>query len=231
MADKPKRKLKTDAKAKDGDFPTLAVLLLGGLVFLGVVFGFTAFFITSQDTTVIVSEVAGFAEATSDSAASLQPYDRGVVYLSEGRFLAAADAFTEALEANADNVDARYGRARAYHGVGDFDAALADYNRLLSDDPDYGYSAWAGLGDLYWEQYQRTDDAVHLPDALAAVEQAITVMEQADEAVPMVYRLAGTVQDQLGNADAALRHYQNYRNVAPVPSPVIESRIVELQGQ
>jgi tetratricopeptide (TPR) repeat protein len=235
MADKPKRKLKKKNKAAGGDKSALVTLLIGvGILLMALV---VAAYL-SIGTTEEFSEVSVVAEDTGtgdgvdeDAMAARPPYDRGVFYLSEGRFLAAADAFTEAIEQNPDNTDAWYGRARAYHGVGDFDVAVTAYNRLLTDNPNYDYRAWYGLADLYWEQYQRTDAAVHLPDAAAAVERAVALMEQGGEARPEVYRLAGNVADQLGNPDEALDHYEAYLEAAPVPSPAIAARVAELQRQ
>ncbi len=234
MADKPKRKLKTDEKPKNETSGNpIAAVIVG---FVAVTLVLAGLFVianveVNEEVTVVAETSTTAVEPDEDSMAARPPYDRGVFYLSEGRFLAAADAFTAAIEENFDNAEARYGRARAYHDAGMFEAALEDYNRLLSDHPDYDYSAWIALADLYWEQYQRTDEAVHLPDALAAAEQAITLMERQGDAQPDAYRLAGMVEDQLGNADTALRYYEDYLEAAPVPSPAIQSRVAELQRQ
>jgi tetratricopeptide (TPR) repeat protein len=234
MADKPKRKLKTDdkPKKKGGDAPAAAIIAGVVAVAVVVVTLFLVAGVEEYSEVVVITEGAVMEVVpTGESASARPPYDRGVAYLSEGRFLAAADAFTAAIEDDPDNAEARYGRARAYHGVGEFEVALADYNRLLSDHPDYDWAAWLALADLYWEQYQRTDDPVHLPDALAAVEEAITRMERGENPQPEAYRLAGTVQDALGNPEAALRHYQDYLESAPVPSPVVAARVAELERE
>lgn len=235
MTDKPKRKPKPGAKAKNSQGGARTALIAGalGVVMLG---GFAVALslvtMTGGGEVAVIEAVSDADRAATEAATgALPPYARGVAHLERGRFLAAAAAFTEDIESNPGNLDAWYGRARAYHGVGDFDTALAGYNRVLGDNPDYDPAAWLALAELYWEQFQRTDDDVHLPDALAAAEEAITRMERAGAPLPDAYRLAGTVQDQLGNHTAALRHYRAYVAAAPVPSPVVENRIAELERQ
>ena len=231
MAEKPKRK----RKLKSDDTTHNQKKKRGGLPLWRVVFGFIggtaliaalAYNLIPEENTIVVDPTL---TPDTEGLASMPPYDRGVIYLNTGRYLAAAEAFTQALEMSAHNDDAWLGRARAYQGIGDFEAARTDYNHLLTNPGKQGFSAWQGVAELYYEQYERTNETVHLPDALAAAEQAIQIMERERKTDATVYLLAGTVQDELGNAEVALGYYETYLDNVETASPVIVARVAELR--
>lgn len=57
---------------------------------------------------------------------------------NSGKYDEALEVLQQALEMNAENVDAIYFIGRAYHRLGDKDQAIVYYNRVINDFPDSG---------------------------------------------------------------------------------------------
>jgi tetratricopeptide (TPR) repeat protein len=232
MTQKPKRGAKKKNNASD---PRVFVLIGGGA---GIIVLSIAFFIVFQQSPAPVITSTGVTaiapESTLPPAQALEnlpPYERGLILAGSGRFLEAAAAFTAVLDGNPSDDDALLRRADAYRNVGDFDAAIADYNRLLDRDPQPESGIWFNLALAYYERYQRTGEPVDLPDALAATREAIRIAANIEGEVPPRYhQLAGDTLYAMGDQQAALAEYEAYMSMIPEPSDAVTRRIQEITG-
>ncbi len=95
---------------------------------------------------------------------------QGQALLASGSHQLAADAFTTALAAEPENIDALLGRAKAYEALGQSDAALPDIERVIALAPErpVGYVERARLT----LQYFSADPATALADLDRAVQLA-----------------------------------------------------------
>jgi hypothetical protein len=76
----------------------------------------------------------------------------GLLYLDDGNFARAREAYDKAIAARADSVDAFYRRGVAEVELGDFAAAVPDLERALRSDTDYDFHRGKGL--LAWAYAQ-----------------------------------------------------------------------------
>lgn len=67
---------------------------------------------------------------------------------SDGNYAAARDGYRELLGTGGGNLDARRGLARSLMELGDYDAALAQFNRAIDAAPAYG-ATYANRGILH----------------------------------------------------------------------------------
>lgn len=67
------------------------------------------------------------------------------LYLEEGQFAKAKQAYDKAIAARTDSLDAFYRRAMAEIGLGEFAAAVPDLERVVAKDPKYDFQGAAGL--------------------------------------------------------------------------------------
>ena len=97
-----------------------------------------------------------------------EQYDLGVRYLNDGDYAEAIIAFTAAIEIDANNTMAYFGRAEAYISSGETEEnlsyALLDYEMIISID-DSNPEAYLGLADVYIRQ-GNYEKALELLDTL-----------------------------------------------------------------
>ncbi len=90
----------------------------------------------------------------------------GQIYLDEGKWAQAKDAYDRAISSRTDSVDPFYRRAVAKIELGDVQGALPDLQRTISEDPRYDFQRAGGLlAYAYWktgqmERAQQMFDAV-----------------------------------------------------------------------
>ena len=58
-------------------------------------------------------------------------------YFKKGQYQEAVNAYTEYLSLKPNNIKALYNRGRAYEELGEFEKALADFNRVLENDDNH----------------------------------------------------------------------------------------------
>ena len=80
----------------------------------------------------------------------------GQLYLDDGKFAQAKACYDKATSSRTDHVDPFYRRGVAEIELGDFPAALADLERVVSTDADYDFHRAKGL--LAWA-YAQTEQA------------------------------------------------------------------------
>jgi hypothetical protein len=92
----------------------------------------------------------------------------GDLLLMEGRFAEAKAAFDAALAQRTDSVDPFYRRGIAEFELGDFTAAIADFERVVKQEPKYDYSRARTLLAQSLARAGRTADAEAAFDALVS---------------------------------------------------------------
>lgn len=81
------------------------------------------------------------------------------LYLDDGRFEQARERYDQAINARGHSEDAYYRRAIASIGLGDFEAAVGDLERVIAEDPKYDLHRAAGLLAHAYANVGRPDDA------------------------------------------------------------------------
>jgi hypothetical protein len=91
----------------------------------------------------------------------------GQIYLDEGRWAKAKDAYDHAISSRTDSVDPFYRRAVAQVELGKFNEALPDLERTVAEDPRYDFQRAGGLlAYTYWKTGQ--------PERAEQMFQAVT---------------------------------------------------------
>lgn len=80
-----------------------------------------------------------------DNPSSGNLEELGDLYLDEGRYQAARESYDKALSMRAHSFDAYYRRGIAAMQLGDFQAARADFEYVVSEDPKYDFHRAVGL--------------------------------------------------------------------------------------
>lgn len=92
---------------------------------------------------------------------------------ADGQYERALDGYSELLDENPDNLDARRGLARTLLQMERYDEALAQFNRAIEADPDFG-ATYANRGIL-------NDRIGNYEQALADYRRAIELDPEVDE--------------------------------------------------
>jgi tetratricopeptide (TPR) repeat protein len=129
---------------------------------------------------------------------------RGNQRFNNGNYTGAIDDYTCALELNASNTDALFGRAYAYDASGEDDKAEHDYSRLLEIDPQNS-SAYNNRGNIYYARhdYER---------ARADYDRALEY-DNTDAFIP--YSNRGSLSYDEGDYDAALKDLNKAIELSP----------------
>jgi len=162
--------------------------------------------------------------------------ERGQDLLAEGEFEDAIEAFTDALEEDARNVDALLGRSEAYASLGEARRALADAERaLILEESSEAYLVRAlallvdgdfqgALDDLSSAAQLDPENAeafvlqADIFSALGEVEQALANYDAAIEIEPEnanYYYNRGLIYYNSGELDAALEDYNTAIEIDP----------------
>ncbi len=104
------------------------------------------------------------------SATALIQNDRGIAYLLLQQPQSAIEAFTEAIQANGNDVRAFFNRGCAYHQQGNLLAALDDFTQATRIDPQYA-QAYLNQGLL---QHQLGEQVA----AIASLKSAAAIFQQ-----------------------------------------------------
>jgi hypothetical protein len=114
------------------------------------------------------------------------------LYLEEGKFARARECYDKAISSRTDSPDPFYRRAIAAMHMGEFVAAVADLERVVSKDPKYDFHRAAGL---LAHAYANTGR----PDKAAALFQEVTRISTLSETY---YNYASFLASQQRNAEA-----------------------------
>ena len=133
----------------------------------------------------------------------MSPLERGRLLAGERDYQGAIAAYTEAIAADPDSVDAYFGRALAHTRLDNDEAAIADYTRILRVNPDHG-------GSLV-NRSVRYRSLGNLGPALEDIERFLGLAPHA----PMGYLHRGMVYLALDRNEDALRDLQRTLELDP----------------
>ncbi|HEX3352939.1 MAG TPA: tetratricopeptide repeat protein [Terriglobales bacterium] len=114
------------------------------------------------------------------------------LYLEEGQFARARQAYDKAISSRTDSPDPFYRRGVAAIQMADFEAALPDLVRVVSNDPTYDFHRAAGL---LAHAYANTGQ----PEKAAALFQQVTKISTSSETY---YNYASFLASQQRTAEA-----------------------------
>jgi hypothetical protein len=98
----------------------------------------------------------------------------GQIYIDQGKWAKAKDAYDHAISARTDSIDPFYRRAVAETELGQFEAAVSDLECVVGKDPKYDFQRAAGLlAYSYWKTGQNEKAA----EMFAAAMRTSTLTE------------------------------------------------------
>lgn len=143
--------------------------------------------------TVIVS-IAVISFSGKRSAGDDNALDAGYKYLDDMEYELAIASFTEVIDIDPMNLEARAGRAAAYLGLGEektnLEAAMSDYEAMLEIDK-LSVEAWLGKTDIYI----RCGD---YENALKTIQEAAALVDDERINEKLQQMLNGTYSDSWG---------------------------------
>ncbi len=102
------------------------------------------------------------------------------------------------------------GYARQFQKPENLQLAVASFNRALKQDPQYGL-AYAGLGEVYWHEYEATRDPGWVEKSRAACSKAASLGNGGAEA----HTCLGMLDNGTGKYEAAAREFQETLEIEP----------------
>jgi tetratricopeptide (TPR) repeat protein/TolB-like protein len=102
------------------------------------------------------------------------------------------------------------GYARQFQKPENLQLAAASFNRALKKDQKYGL-AYAGLGQVYWHEYEQTRDREWVDRSRAACTKAAILGNGGAEA----HTCLGLLDNGTGNYEAAAREFQQALKIEP----------------
>jgi tetratricopeptide (TPR) repeat protein len=102
------------------------------------------------------------------------------------------------------------GYARQFQKPENLQLAMASFNRALKKDPKYGL-AYAGLGEVYWREYEHTRDRSWVESSRAACTKAASLGNGGAEA----HNCLGLLDNGTGNYEAAAREFEEALKIEP----------------
>lgn len=102
------------------------------------------------------------------------------------------------------------GYARQFQKPENLQLAMTSFNRALKNDPKYGL-AYAGLGEVYWREYEHTRDGSWVERSRAACTKAASLDNGGAEA----HNCLGLLDNGTGNYKAAAREFEEALKLEP----------------
>src|SRR5688572_20573173 len=99
--------------------------------------------------------------------------------------------------------------------IGDRDAALATYKRVLSIDPRFP-PVLKALGRLYYQR-GRWDDLLDM------YRKELEVVASREESVPLLFKMGEIYSEKLAREEEAIRCYQEALSIDPSYQPVLSA--------
>lgn len=102
------------------------------------------------------------------------------------------------------------GYARQFQKPENLELAMVSFNRALKKDPKYGL-AYAGLGEVYWREYEHTSDRSWVERSRAACTKAASLGNGGAEA----HNCLGLLENGTGNYKGAAREFEEALKIEP----------------
>jgi putative PEP-CTERM system TPR-repeat lipoprotein len=122
-----------------------------------------------------------------------------------------AEYYQQAIDKNAGNSDLRAGLAQSYVGMGEFEKAIAELNKLKGEEGKF-FAAELGIAETRIKEK-------NYPAALESLKS----LEKSDAANPLPVSLQGTVYSLMGNDAKAKAEFQRALKVKPGYGPAARS--------
>lgn len=129
----------------------------------------------------------------------------GQVYMEQNKFEAAIPQFEEAIKRDPEMMEARYGLAKSYHGLGQYDDAIAALETLTSIEKKYDYgNAIFGLAECYrlsgneekaLETYGEVINSFHFFKAYYHYARLLDKKGKKQEAIDYMKSIVGSSKD------------------------------------
>src|SRR4051812_191830 len=105
------------------------------------------------------SRISQLRALVEDNPAPANLEELGALYLEDGKYDKAKACFDHAIAARADSIDTFYRRGLAEMELKQFDAAIADLERVVQKDPKYDFHRAAGLLARAYAETHQTEKA------------------------------------------------------------------------
>ena len=122
-----------------------------------------------------------------------------------------AEYYQQALDKNAENSDLRVGLAQSYVGMGEFEKAISELNKLKGEK-----------GKFFAAELAIAETRIKEKNYPAALE-SLRSLEQSDKANPLPVSLQGTVYSLMGDEAKAKAEFQRALKVKPGYGPAARS--------
>jgi len=132
----------------------------------------------------------------------------GHTYLEQKNYEQAVPQFKEAIEKDSESDEARYGLAKAYHGLGRYEESAEALEELIKIDKKYDYGnaifglaecyRLAGLEDKALETYQEVINSFHFFKAYYYYANLLDKRGKKEEAISQMKSLIGSSKDLPG---------------------------------
>ncbi|MEE3716998.1 tetratricopeptide repeat protein [Tumidithrix elongata RA019] len=132
-------------------------------------------------------------------------YNQGIAKAAAGDYLGAVHAFSRALQANPEWVEAYYRRGLALFDLGDRQGAIADYNQALTLQPKFL--------DAYLGRSMARLAIQDLEGAIADVNQIIQLTGAENPKAAIAYQTLGLIHKKSGKPIEAIAAYKQAANL------------------
>ncbi len=117
-------------------------------------------------------------------------------YYRNGEYEKAIEAYTEYLQLKPSNIKSIYNRGRAYEELGEYNAAVMDFKKVIDIDPNHVQARLSVASDLYRNKLYK--DAIY---------QCDLVLEHTQSAMAYFIRARGNQKS--GNINLAMDDYKS----------------------
>jgi len=160
--------------------------------------------VNSATITASMADAFGVEDQVVASAVrmlGIEPQDKERAALSEHGTSQSA-AYDDYLEG--------IGYARDFQKPENLQLAMKSFNRALKNDPKYGL-AYAGLGEVYWREYEHTSERSWVDRSRAACTKAASLDNGGAEA----HNCLGLIENNTGDYEAAAHQFQEALKIEP----------------
>lgn len=130
------------------------------------------------------------------SACKDERSDVGDQYFKNGEYKEAVAAYTEYLKLEPTHIKSLYNRGRAYEELGEHEKALADFHKVLKEDPLNANAYLSVTSDYYYRQNDYENTIFYADKTL-----------KLNENNPVAHTLKGKAYQKLGKLNEAMAAY------------------------
>ena len=130
------------------------------------------------------------------SACKDERSDIGDQYFKNGQYKEAIAAYTEYLTLEPTHIKSLYNRGRAYEELGQHDKALADFHKIIKEDP-LNINAYLSITSDYYYRQQDFENTIFYAEKILKL----------NENSPVAHTLKGKAYQKLGKLNEAMAAY------------------------